>query len=205
MAAGGSAGAVRQGLGTVQLDPLSPGATSKIDLEVVCDPVFRFLGNSDFFPATLHLSSPAGPGFAALEQHLVFPVIDDSDGDGIPDVVELELGLNPDDPSDAMGDLDGDGASNLAEHRAGTDPKDPGDRLVVFIGRTDSGLLLRFRARPNRTYELQSAASLDGQATWMPVAHFRRAAEARDVQTTLSGTTEAGVEFFRLVQAAIEP
>lgn len=49
----------------------------------------------------------------------------DSDGDGIPDRVEIALGLNPHDPSDAQGDLDGDGFSNIEEIRAGTDPKDP--------------------------------------------------------------------------------
>jgi hypothetical protein len=49
----------------------------------------------------------------------------DSDGDGIPDRVENQLGLNPNDPSDAKGDLDGDGFSNLEEYLAKTDPKDP--------------------------------------------------------------------------------
>lgn len=49
----------------------------------------------------------------------------DSDGDGIPDRVEIAWGLNPHDPSDARGDLDGDGFSNLEEYLAKTDPKDP--------------------------------------------------------------------------------
>lgn len=49
----------------------------------------------------------------------------DSDGDGIPDRVELALGLNPQDASDAKSDLDGDGFSNLEEFLAKTDPKDP--------------------------------------------------------------------------------
>ena len=49
----------------------------------------------------------------------------DSDGDGIPDRVEIALGLNPLDASDAKGDLDGDGFSNLEEYLAKTDPKDP--------------------------------------------------------------------------------
>ena len=49
----------------------------------------------------------------------------DSDGDGIPDRVEILWGLNPLDPSDAKGDLDGDGFSNLEEYLAKTDPRDP--------------------------------------------------------------------------------
>lgn len=49
----------------------------------------------------------------------------DTDKDGIPDKVEVALGLNPLDPSDAKGDLDGDGFTNLEEYLAKTDPKDP--------------------------------------------------------------------------------
>lgn len=49
----------------------------------------------------------------------------DTDGDGIPDKVEVALGLDPNDASDADGDLDGDGFTNLEEYLAGTDPLDP--------------------------------------------------------------------------------
>lgn len=48
----------------------------------------------------------------------------DSDGDGISDELEVSLGLNPNDPSDASGDLDGDGFSNIEEIEARTDPAD---------------------------------------------------------------------------------
>lgn len=47
----------------------------------------------------------------------------DTDKDGLPDKVENELGLNPQDPADAKGDLDSDGFSNLEEFEAKTDPK----------------------------------------------------------------------------------
>jgi hypothetical protein len=49
----------------------------------------------------------------------------DSDKDGISDKLEVQLGLNPQDPSDASGDLDADGFNNLEELLAKTDPKDP--------------------------------------------------------------------------------
>ena len=39
----------------------------------------------------------------------------DSDGDGIPDDVELAAGLNPDDPLDGLEDPDGDGLTNKQE------------------------------------------------------------------------------------------
>lgn len=65
----------------------------------------------------------------------------DSDGDGIPDVVEIANGLNPFDPSDAAGDLDGDGLSNLREYQLGTDMRNPDtdgdgvrDGLEVLLG-----------------------------------------------------------------------
>lgn len=39
----------------------------------------------------------------------------DSDGDGIPDDVEIREGLNPNDPTDALADLDNDGLNNRRE------------------------------------------------------------------------------------------
>ena len=47
----------------------------------------------------------------------------DSDGDGIPDDAEIAMGLNPNNPTDALLDLDHDGLTNLEEYRAGTDPR----------------------------------------------------------------------------------
>lgn len=49
----------------------------------------------------------------------------DNDADGIPDDLELELGLDPNDPADALDDPDGDGLSNVAEIGLGTDIRDP--------------------------------------------------------------------------------
>lgn len=46
----------------------------------------------------------------------------DSDGDGMPDWWEMENGLDPLDPLDAMLDNDQDNFNNLQEYKAGTDP-----------------------------------------------------------------------------------
>ncbi len=56
----------------------------------------------------------------------------DMDADGIPDVDEEKLGLNPRDPSDADDDMDGDGFSNLFEFKEGTDLKNPRSRPLLY-------------------------------------------------------------------------
>ena len=44
----------------------------------------------------------------------------DTDGDGIPDDVEITLGLDPRNPVDAQEDFDRDGLTNLQEYQLGT-------------------------------------------------------------------------------------
>jgi hypothetical protein len=49
----------------------------------------------------------------------------DTDGDGIPDDVEIQLGLDPRNAVDAQEDLDRDGLTNLQEYLLGTDIRNP--------------------------------------------------------------------------------
>lgn len=87
---------------------------------------------------------------APKEQGSGPPVGLDTDGDGIPDHLEIQYGLDPNDPKDAALDSDGDGFPNHFEVQHGTNPKDPKShpplamRLFVRgILRTRMGVLLR--------------------------------------------------------------
>ncbi|MGA1793888.1 MAG: hypothetical protein ACMUHM_08055 [Thermoplasmatota archaeon] len=62
----------------------------------------------------------AGNPASVLFELVVLASDNDEDEDGIPDLEEIALGLDPKDGSDASGDLDGDGLSNIDEYGRGT-------------------------------------------------------------------------------------
>jgi predicted outer membrane repeat protein len=61
------------------------------------------------------------------------PNASDSDGDGMPDGWEVANGLNPTNPGDASEDSDGDGQSNLQEYLNGTDPNVSDSLTKLFL------------------------------------------------------------------------
>jgi hypothetical protein len=93
----------------------------------------------------------------------------DTDGDGLPDDVELRYGLNPANGGDAWLDLDGDGRTNLEEWISGTALNDPADVLHLEITHSSPGLIqLAFPAKPGRRYQVQ-VSEQPGGAEWIPV------------------------------------
>ncbi|MBQ9694432.1 MAG: hypothetical protein IJV69_06730 [Kiritimatiellae bacterium] len=104
----------------------------------------------------------------------------DSDGDGIPDVEELKLGLNPQDGNDADLDKDNDGFSNIEEYLAKTDMADakshPGYETRIALKKIE-GTKLRLRAISKMT--LPSTKDAEGKV----VPHY---------QVTFVSVDEAG-------------
>ena len=66
---------------------------------------------------------------------------EDSDGDGVPDWIEILMGTDPTDPSDnPIGiDSDGGGIDDWVEYMSGTDPTDPSDDAAAQGTDSDGG------------------------------------------------------------------
>ncbi len=96
----------------------------------------------------------------------------DNDSDGMVDGWEIQHGLNPRNPDDALLDSDGDGVNNLGEFQDGTDPNDPASVFrILRIARMAGAVRIEFVATPARRFQLERSAGL-GQSEWTPIAEL---------------------------------
>jgi hypothetical protein len=107
-------------------------------------------------------------------------VMADADRDGIPDAVELGLGLDTNNVADALLDLDGDGMSNKAEWLAGTDPASNLSYLKVAASVNGETASVQFAGISNRTYTVQYTDAL-GTAPWLKLTDVIGRTNSQDV------------------------
>ena len=88
----------------------------------------------------------------------------------MPDAWEVQYGLNPDNPADALLDKDGDGLRNVEEYLAGTSPTNPSSTLALQISR-GGVITLQFQAVADKSYTIEFANSLASDA-WLPLVHI---------------------------------
>ncbi len=144
---------------------------------------------------------PRAPGLRHLALPLVglsWPIDPDGDRDGLPDGWEVDNGLSPIDPTDALRDADDDGLSALDEFTAGTDPRDPSDTLrLTPPERGPDGVRFRFRGKAGRTYQLLRLNELRSPgAPWLQV--ISRTVEQPSEQDILDPNPPEGSAFYRI-------
>lgn len=92
----------------------------------------------------------------------------DTDGDGIPDDVEVAAGLNPLSSADAGSDADGDGYTAAAEFEAGTAPNDANSALRLRI--VEGQVVVD--ALASRVYRLEYRSDLS-EGGWLTLREVR--------------------------------
>lgn len=82
---------------------------------------------------------------------------EDDDGDVMPDVWELQFGLNPTSSADALLNSDGDWANNRSEYIADTSPTDTNSVLSLSIQPQSNGIALIADTSTQRLYTMEWA------------------------------------------------
>jgi hypothetical protein len=126
-------------------------------------------------------------------------VLADFDRDGIPDVVENQLGLSPNNAADGALDADGDGQSNQAEYVAGTDPTNAVSHLRVEQAIAPGMARVQVAALSNRTYTVQFTDNLHS-GVWTRLANL--VARPGNRVETVSDPAWTTNRFYRLVVPA---
>lgn len=123
---------------------------------------------------------------------------EDVDGDGMPDLWELQNGLNVF-LADGTGDADADGFSNFAEWVAGTNPHSAASVLKLAATTSGGGVVqLGFQAMAGRSYTLLAAPQADAEV-WFSVTNLTAVATNRNILLT---QPTSGGQFYRLVTPA---
>jgi len=120
-----------------------------------------------------------------------YALSDDSDGDGIPDQVELGWFGNLT-RANATSDNDGDGVRDIDEWIAGTNAADPqsATRLVLSI-QPNNNRLISWIGQPGRVYDLMWSGDL---TTFVPIAEGL----TPEVPNSFFDNTPADKRFYRL-------
>lgn len=140
-------------------------------------------------------------GAASLSSNAVLTVLDDSDGDALPDEWEITNGLSIANASDAVLDTDGDGANSAEEYAAGTDPRESSDflRLECVHANDPNSWILRFIAVSNRTYTLLGREGFSPGNSWQPVADVLAVPTNRVVEIIEQPRASTQHQFFKLM------
>ncbi len=119
---------------------------------------------------------------------------DDVDGDGLPDLWEMEQSTDLFKPDGEL-DPDQDGFNNRSEWIAGTDPWDANSylRIEAVMSSTDT-VQLQFNARPGRSYTVLEAGAIG--SAWTPLTNISAASTNRLLSLP---RLPAGTHFLRLV------
>lgn len=99
----------------------------------------------------------------------------DTDGDGIPDLVEEEHGLDSTDKSDSGLDKDGDGKSNVAEYILGTDIStfDASFNPQIKVHDGIANIVVpKLYVQTGRTYSLEYTSDLSVGSQWESLTEF---------------------------------
>jgi hypothetical protein len=168
----------------------SYGTDSVLDQWLIYPNNWPWLPNEFYFLVVTNLSASPQPFSFAMNGR---SVLDDDDGDGLPDAWEFQhfygTGYNGD------SDPDHDGLSNLREFQSGTDPNDAGSPGRFIQAAREGGLTtLALAGVTGRVYRIEFSTNL---LQWFPLTN--RTHPAGVMRITDEGASNALQRFYRAV------